>query len=275
MKRIAIIFGLLSFAAAPMGDELGHVRQGNAAYSRGELATATKFYSLAAESTDDPGLIAFNRGAVFAGKGEWRMAEQEYLRCLADRDCPPERKTFAEYNRGVCLIKRGGKATIYRVAANCFETVLEGKPTDAAFVADTRYNLELAKLLWQQARLREAKPPPANELPPDEDRQFDPPRLPPPEMTDPNQTEGSSNRSTANRSPASNGNAATDTPNSTDQKNAGAGTLAPLPDQDQPVKRSPEDTRAYLAKAAARLDAERRANAELLAGPQRKGVRDW
>ena len=95
------------------------------------------------------------------------------------------------------------------------------------------------------------------------------------EIQVPNGSEGGPNRSTANMSPASNGNAAAGTPNSTDRKNAGAGTIAPLPDQDQPVKRSPEDTRAYLTKAAARLDAERRANAELLAGPQRKGIRDW
>ena len=275
MKKSIFIFALLSLAPGPVADPLRYVREGNTAYQRGELTTAAKLYTVAADSTDDPGLIAFNLAAVLAAEGEWRMAEQEYLRCLADRECPGERRNFAEYNRGVCLLKRGGKATIFRVAINCFESVLDSNPGDPAFLADVRYNLELAKLLWQQARLREAKPPAANDLPPEEERQLDPPRLPPPELNDPNGSEGGPNRSTANMTPATNGTNAAGTPNATDQKTAGAGTLAPLPDQDQLVKRSPEDTRTYLVKAQARLDAERRANAEMLAGPERKGVRDW
>lgn len=276
MKKFIFIAALFCLAPAPVEDPLSLVREANRAWESGERVRAATLYSLAAESTDDPGLIAFNRAALLAAEGDWRQAELEYVHCLSDRDCPAGRKRFAEYNRGVCLLKRGGNATIYRVAVNCFESVLDGHSGDDAFLADARYNLELAKLLWQQARLKEAKPPPASELPPEEERRFEPPpRLPPSEISEQLGNEGGNNRTAANLMPERNGISAPGTPIQTDQKTPGAGTLAPLPDQEQIVKRSAEDTRAYLAQAAARLDAERRANAELLAGPDRKGVRDW
>ena len=145
------------------------------------------------------------------------------------------------------------------------------QPANAALVADAQHNLEVAKLLWQTARLREQKEPPANDRQPDDDRQPDPPRLPPPTVNDP--SEGGPGKTGA-ASPVPNGSAS-GTPNPTEQKMPGAGTLGPLPDDDRPIPRSPQDTRLYLDRAAIRLDAERKANAEMLAGPDRKGVRDW
>jgi tetratricopeptide (TPR) repeat protein len=272
VKRFFPLLVILALAPGPAADPATAVREGNDAFARGEFAAAQRLYSSATIATDDPGLVAFNRAAVHAATGDWRAAEQDYVRCLADAACPPGRKAFAEYNRGVCLLKRGGTTAVYRVAVNCFEAALESEPADPAFAADARHNLELAKLLWQKARLREAKPPPANELPPEEERKPEPPRLPPPQ-SEPPPGVGENPAGAANAQAKGNNPGGTPTP--TDQQTPGAGTLAPLPDTDTPVSRTPADTRAYLAKAAARLDAERRANAELLGGPVRKGVKDW
>jgi tetratricopeptide (TPR) repeat protein len=271
VRKTTFFIAILCLAAAPAGDALRLVREGNAAFAKGDLALAVRQYEAAAMATDDPGLIAFNRAAIHFAEDRFRDAELDYLRCLADRDCPADRRMQAEFNRGVCLVKRGWSAKIYRTAITCFDTVLAMQPADAALLADARHNLEVAKLLWQTARLREQKEPPANDRQPDEDRQPDPPRLPPPTMNDP--SEGGPGKAGA-ASPVPNGSAA-GTPNPTEQKLPGAGTLGPLPDDDRPTPRSPQDTRLYLDRAALRLDAERRANAELLAGPDRKGVRDW
>lgn len=275
MKKIIPIIAILNLAPGPIGDPLRFVRDGILAFRQNDFVLAEKQFRLAAELIDDPGLIAFNRAAIHAERMEWREAEQDYFRCLADQECPAGRKLSALYNRGICLLKRDGKANIYRVAIDCFESVLEMKPEDNAFHADVQHNLELAKLLWQQARLRETKPPPANDLPPEEERRFDPPMLPPPLGSDPGGTESGPSEMRMQSTAVPGGQAAAGTPNPTDQKAPGGGTIAPLPDQDQLTKRTAEDTRTYLLKAAIRLDGERRSNAEMLAGPERKSVRDW
>ena len=137
---------------SPSPDDL--VRKGNAAYRAGNADFAEKLYADAEERTADPGLVAFNRAAVLFQKGSYRDAELAYLRVLDDAEIPPERRAKALDNRGVCMLKRGGDAGVYKSAAACFDLVLESKPTDASLAADARHNLELAKLLWAQARAK-------------------------------------------------------------------------------------------------------------------------
>ena len=55
----------------------------------------------------------------------------------------------------------------------------------------------------------------------------------------------------------------------------GAGTLPVLDDKSTVTPLSAADTRALLDRAADRLRRDRRANARLLAGPERPDVRDW
>ena len=74
---------------------------------------------------------------------------------------------------------------------------------------------------------------------------------------------------------AGNGKAGGAVPQPTDRKAPGAGTLPVLADGPQPQRLSPEDARAHLAKVAERLERDRKANARLLAGPERPHVRDW
>lgn len=266
---------LLPFlAAAGPPDDL--VRRGNEAFRAGESAAAGKLYAAAGERTADPGLVAFNQAAVLFEQGEYREAEVHYLRALDDRAAPPGRRARALYNRGVCLVKRATDVPALRTAVACFEQALDADALDDHLRADARYNLELAKLLWAEARAKHGGAETPNQLPPDE-----PPEGKPPP------TAGPDPGADAGREPdgpgprpggppqAMAGTAGGAAPQPTDRKTAGAGTLPVLVDGPQAQKLSPDDARAYLARVAERLDRDRRANARLLAGPERPHVRDW
>src|SRR5262245_45857305 len=107
---------LVLLAAAPLPtdspDDL--IRQANTAFARGDTEAAEKFYAAAEERTADPGLVAFNKAAVLFGKGEFRDAELHYSRVIEDRACPPDRAAKAWFNRGTCLLRRGGSVAVYR-----------------------------------------------------------------------------------------------------------------------------------------------------------------
>lgn len=266
-------FLLLSFAliaAAPTRDadpdEL--TRAANAAFQRGELAEADRLYQLAGERTRDPGLVAFNRAAVCVARGEMWEAERHYLQSLDDREAPGERRARASYNRGVCLLARGGPAMVYRSAIAAFEQALDLLPGDDPLAADARHNLELAKLLWLRAREAEKARSRPSDLPPD--LLPEPPRHP--EMggsEDPGGTEASVG------GPDPGGTAAGPGPAGAGRKTPGAGNLPVLQDGDQAQPLSPQDARAHLRVLADRLASDRHKSARLLVGPERPNVRDW
>lgn len=273
LRWLQTLFGLVllsSLAATPSAESLDHVRTGNAAFNRGDLDAAEQAYSLAQEHADDPGLVAFNAAAVRAARGDYRDAELHYLRTLEDRAAPPERRAKAMYNRGVCLLYRGGDATTYRTAIASFEDCLDLGIADDALNADARHNLEVAKLLWAKARATQKNPPRANDRPPEEE--------PPPERdprttsaTDATGTEGTAGTKAAQIGAAPEGQQ----PQPTNQKAPGAGNLPVLLDTERTQPLPPQDTRALLEEIKTRLANDRRANARLLAGPERANVRDW
>ena len=266
--------GLL-ISAAPIDsrspEEL--IRLGNAASLRGDLALAEQHYTAAMERTDDPGLVAFNKAAIALQFGELRDAEVHYLRCLDDQAAPPLRRAKAQYNRGVCLLARGGSATVYRSAISCLEQCLDLNHDDAILNADAQHNLEIAKLLWNRSRIQERTPPDPSELPPEV---FEPP--PRSQQPDPifNTDTGTDNANSGTQTAAQSGPAPQGQPaNKSSQKHAGAGSLPVLLDSDQREPLAPEDARALLQNAAKRLKSDRAFNAEMLAGPERPHVRDW
>lgn len=280
LSRFAFCVG--AFAACSAGppadpDEL--VRRGNEAVRSGDPAAAGELYAAAGERTADPGLVAFNAAAALFDRGEYREAEVHYLRALDDRAAPPARRARALYNRGVCLLKRGGDLPALRTAVLCFEQCLAAGPPDPGLAADARHNLELAKLLWNQARSREAKPPRPSEIPPEE--RFD--DVPPPRPGGgddpgadpagrPNDPGGQPDvRTDPGTLPRPGGPA----PQPAPQPAPGRGTLPVLRDEGEFQKLSPEDTRAYLDRIGSRLDRDRRASNQLRAGPERPRVRDW
>jgi len=274
LLAFTLVIGTLALAANPTADRTAEdaIRAGNAAAARGDFAAAEAHYAVAAERTADPGLVAFNRGAVSYRRGDWRDAEADFTRALDDRACPPDRRAKAWYNRGVCLVRRGG-LTELRVAIDCFERCLASSVTDVALTADAKHNLELAKLLWLEARAKEQKKPIPNDPPeyPPETAPMPPTQGPggdgPGDDTDPQSPmeidprtglpkEGGTARQTERRTPGK----------GTLPVNVGGAALPP---------RTPEEVREYLKGVAERLAKERRSVAELVAPPERPRVKDW
>jgi tetratricopeptide (TPR) repeat protein len=168
----------LLMAAAPRAESTpeGAIREANAAFLRGDLEDADRGYAASEECAQDPGLVAFNRAAVLFQRGDYREAELHYARVLADAECPAERAAKSWYNRGTSLLRRGVSTAVYRSAIACFDRCLESTAADEPLKADARYNLELAKILWNESRKSSAKPENPNENPPPEDFPNDPPK---------------------------------------------------------------------------------------------------
>lgn len=270
----------LSLAAAPPAPEPPDnlIRRANAAFTRGDTEAADALYAAAEERTGDPGLVAFNRAAVLFQRGEFYAAEVHYARTLDDKACPPGRAARAWFNRGTCLLRRGGGAGVYRSAVACFERCLDGDPADEQLTADARHNLELAKLLWVEAVKKAAKPPNPNEEPPEAQPQESAP--PPPGGGDPDATDPGAKTPGA-VAPTRGPNGAAGTPTKagpTEVPKTGTGNnpqLQPIEDTGTVQPLSPEDTREYLKRAEERIRKERQNMLRAVYGRDRAGVRDW
>jgi tetratricopeptide (TPR) repeat protein len=273
---LAFCIALLAAAppAAQSPDEL--VRRANDAFRAGEADAADALYAAAEELTADPGLVAFNRAAVLFERGLFRDAELQYERVLSDAACPPERAAKAWYNRGTCLLRRGGSASVYRSAIACFEHTIGSDAADEPLKAEARTNLELAKLLWNEARQKADEKKSPNDPPPEEER---------PQPKPPEPERGHGEDPDIGPDPGGIGKKPDGTqqvpktgvqPTPSDQKTAGNNAnLDVLKDTSEVQHLSPEDTRAYLDEMAKRLKRERRAMLESLYGPTRPGLPDW
>lgn len=264
--------------AADSPEEL--VRRANERFRAGDTEAADALYIAAEERTGDPGLVAFNRAAILFERGLFREAEKHYDRVLDDAACPPERAAKAWYNRGTCLLRRGGSMTIYRSAIACFENTLDSPAADEPLKADARHNLELAKLLWIEAAKKEKKnepPSPNDNIPPEENRQ---PKQDPDTQSGSGQDMNPGNDTNSGTTPKTGpqqmqpngGTKPTPTNQTTPGNNA---NLQPLEDKDQVQQLSPDEARAYLKETAKRRKRELRSLLDTLYGPDRVDVRDW
>jgi|SRR5579883_797401 len=284
--RLAYLLFPCSFCAAllaaapPVADSPEElVRRANERFRAGDVEAADALYIAAEERTGDPGLVAFNRAAILFERGLFREAEKHYERVLDDAACPPERAAKAWYNRGTCLLRRGGSMTIYRSAIACFENTLDSPSADEPLKADARHNLELAKLLWIEAAKKEKKnepPSPNDNIPPEENKQ---PKQDPDthsggqDMNPGNDTNSGTTPKTGPQQMQPNGGTkSTPTNQTTPGNNA---NLQPLEDKDQVQQLSPDEARAYLKETAKRRKRELRSLLETLYGPDRVDVRDW
>jgi hypothetical protein len=277
---LAPLCALLLLAAAPLPQESPEelVRRANAAFRAGDAEAADSLYAAAEERAGDPGLVAFNRAAILFERGEFREAERHYDRALADAACPPERSAKAWYNRGTCLLKRGGSLGAYRAAVACFENTLDSAAADEPLKADARHNLELAKLLWlEEAKKEQKKEPPSpndNTPPEEEHRPPEPERQPGTQEANP----GQENAGGAAPKPGSQQVQQADgpKPSPAEQTTAGNNPNLPVPkDEGEVQPLSPDDARAYLKETSKRRKRELRALLETLYGPDRPDVRDW
>ena len=270
-------FYLSALAAAPPVVETPEelIRRANDAFRIGEKDTADKLYAAAEERTADPGLVAFNRGAILFDRKQYREAEIHFDRAIRDAACPPERAAKAWYNRGTCLLNRGGHIEVYRTAIACFENSLESAAADNDLKDRTRHNLELAKLRWSEelAKQENKKKSPNTNIPPEEEN---PPRPQPEQLggPDPGPDPGGSNPKDVGTQPqAANGNTKPmETPNTVAGNNA---TLEVLKDDDMVQSLSEKDARANLAETAKCIKREQHALLETLYGPDRPTASHW
>jgi hypothetical protein len=244
----------------------------------GDDAAARVAFDQALAHSGDPGKIAFARGCFEYQRGYYRQAELWFARAAADQASPAVRVGRAWYNIGICQLQRGGEAAVYHSAIVHLRRAVHSGGLEGVWLAQARRHLELAKLLWDEARRREdprhssARPPTSDEEP-TTDR--------PPSTTvagrddtAPSQASALSN-SAPPLAPPLPPSASAQAPPPTAVPVAGAGQLEALRDTATVQKLTPEDTRAYLLQTAERLQRERRELLRSLYGPERPDVRDW
>lgn len=275
-RFLAGALSLVCVSASPPGvSPADWVRSGNIAFAQGDLALAEECYQRAAETTDDPGLVAYNRGCVALAAGDYRAAELLFLQASSDAAASMPRRVQAEYNRGVALVHRTDESHALRAACTAFEHVLAMLPPGHDLDPPARQNLELAKLLWAEAVARENRsadstPPPLTNVPAPVES---PMGTAPGGTAEPGSTSGDPDPN-APPEPAN----ATDrgqTPQQTERLQPGAGTLPVVMDRLDAPPLSSADARIHLQRAAQRIQQDRKANDRLLAGPERPHVRDW
>jgi tetratricopeptide (TPR) repeat protein len=269
---------LLVAAAPPAQQESPEelVRKANDLFRAGNTEAADTLYTAAEERTTDPGLVAFNRAAIHFERKQYREAENLCDRVLEDAECPPERAAKAWYNRGTCLLNRGGSMSVYRSAIACFEHTLDNPAADEPLKADARHNLELAKLLWLEEAKKEKKqdpPSPNDNIPPEEKRpqkQDFEPKSGNPETPHIERNGGVQPKT------GMQGIEKKELPKQAQGENVGANNpnLTPIEDKQDVQQLSPEEARAYLKETSKWRKRQFHALLESLYGPDRGDVRD-
>ena len=280
---IPLLVFLLAAASPPSesyAEEL--IRQANAAFAREDFDEANRLYEAAEVVSADPGLVAFNRGAVLFNSQRYAEAAKYYHLVLNDAACPPERAAKAWYNRGTCLLRQSGATTaVYRSAIACLERAFDSDAADAALKANARHNLELAKMLWNDARKKENRQDnPNNDLPP-EDPRSEPPQKPlgnDSQIGEPEQGDGNSHGTQIPKivqQPVA-GAGMKATPSNGQAPAPGAtGQIQPLEDKKNIQPLSPEETREHLRRTAERLKRDQQIMRMTLYGAERSGLHDW
>lgn len=281
MRRAALfLLIVLLIAAAPPSDPPDDlVRRANDALRAGNVAEADKLYAAAEERTADPGLVAFNRAAVLFEQNLYSQAERYYDRVLEDAACPPERAARAWYNRGTCLLNRGGSADVYRAAVACFENALDSPAADQEVRDRAPHNLELAKLRWNDERRKNAKPneqSPNDKPPPEQDQQSRPDSNKNDNGQEPDNADGKPGTQKSGQQPQPGQPTKGDAPKGANEQNVPANNpnLRVLKDDQDVQKLSPEEAREYMKEAAKRRKRELHTLLETLYGPDRAGARD-
>jgi len=281
-----IPLALALLGALPVRDAEELVRQGDAAFERGDYAAAVDFYGRAEESITDPGLVAFNKGAALyrmalaaddeAGRRQlFREAELHYRRCL--EDAPDDRRDRGLYDLGNALVQQAEEqdVKVFQEAVACYERCLRST-ADPELLEDARHNLGLARALLLKAKAAKARH--------EADRGDESDLTPPP--NDPQRGGMGPNGADwqpqwrdghGQATPVGQSGAHPDKGTSQSDQNPppGAGHDRPIPDQDDLVPMSPEETRRYVDQAAARINRERREQWRHSTPPASRAIKDW
>jgi len=256
------------------------IREANAAFIRQDFTAANRLYEAAGLVTADPGLVAFNRAAALAENQNYVEAAKSYDLVINDAACPPERAAKAWYNRGTCLLHHpSATAAVYRSAIACLERCLNSEAGDAPLKANARYNLKLAKLLWNEARKKEKRDDnPNRDLPPEE-RQDEMPRPTGSEPLTGEHTQGEGTSPGPNSDivqQLATGVGPRDLAKHPQATSPGAtGQLQPLEDKSEIQPLSSEQTREHLRHTAERIRRAQQIMRMTLYGGERSGIHDW
>jgi tetratricopeptide (TPR) repeat protein len=248
------------------------LRRANAAFERGEFAAAVSLYEKLEERTGDPGQVAFNKATALYRLGRHREAEQHYRRALEGAE--GGRRAAALFGLGNSLVQQEASlgATALAEAVRRYEECL-AVGADEPPADDVRHNLELARLLWLQAKADKKDPDRGNQ---DEGMNETP------EQGSSQPRDGSTGGDpTAGRNPKGVGEPtrvkpeAGPTPVKTDEVAPGKGALPPVPDEEELRRLTPEDAAEHLRRATLKVLRERRDHERGAAKPAAAGVKDW
>ena len=256
------------------------LRQGDAAYERGDYTSAKALYEQAGERTTDPGRVTFALAAAQVRLAEAsdadrarlaREAEQSYRCCVGPGD---PRRPPALYGLGNALLLEadGRDADALAAAVTAYQQCLA--EADAALADDARHNLERARLLLRQIAPAGGR---AKEESPNGDG---PPKpKPPPDKTPAARPNPTQNPSLNKGKPNPTGDPAKEDdgqkPSETTETAPGEGNLPPVPDGADLPPLSAEDAARHLDMAAQRILQDLKDHRRAKTPVPPAGVRDW
>ncbi len=280
IRLLAPALGALVLLGADPGVTVERLlRQGNAAFQRGDFPAALAVYDQAEERATDPGRVAFNKATALYRLGlaeenagararTFRAAEDHYRRSASGADEP--RRSRALFGLGNSLLQaRGDEAAALREAIRSYRACL----ADPDLAEHARHNLELAKLLWLKAKDRDSRSDPNRDPKGSNSSRNEPPmndRDPGNEGDEP----GAGQRfDRATGQPIQPG--VGQQPVETTQRTPGQGDLPPVPDGEEAAPLTPREAEQHLEQAVDRILRDRRTHrlrsSRAPAGP----VKDW
>ena len=278
LLRYSPLMLIAALAANPPASSDGesNLRAAQDAWLRGDNDAASQLYSSAEERSRDPGLIAFNLGAIHFRKGEFREAELQFQRALDDREAPADRRAKAYFNRGVCQIRLGG-LNQFRAAVENFNRCAAIATPESDLERDAGHNLELAKLLWLEARAKSNEKPLPNEQSPGETPET--PKPDKPKTTEAKAPEQPGANQTGNPKPGDidpvTGKPKAEGATGTKKTTGGQGNLPVTGEWNGWRPQDEAEAREYLKRLGARLAKDRRERIDGTAPPEQPHVKDW
>lgn len=274
----ALAMLLIAAADAMNPEEL--VRRGNAAFDRQEYEAAVKLFTEAEPLIPNPGIVAHNKAAALYRLGRFAEAQLHYERCLEEAE--PHQRAALQFDLANCLLQQAQASSngkLFRDTAAAYERCLAEPMIAEELKSSARHNLELAKLLWLQARLARAgqkEPEPGNEP------RNDPPAKTPENPEKPDDGGNSQSGATPKPSPDKDGKTKPETkdgkqePIPTTERTAGRGNEKALPPDKQKLDPVPVETALKNLKRAAEKISDERTLYRLRAAPApTRDVPDW
>lgn len=261
---VPLMAALLSAAPLPSVDVF--LRKGAAAFERGQSQEALHLFEQAEAFAPDPGLVAFNKAAALYRLERFGEAALHYQRCLEDASIPARRRSQALFQMGHAYLResQGTRRDLLEKALDAYRACLLMDETAAEVRADARHNLELARLLWLRT-LSDPENPPRGDDPPAPKKPKSPPKDDPGKGTKDVKVDDPDGKEIPDGGKG-------DTMGKS--KKALAGPLTVLPDHNELVALSPQETAAHLEDITQRISQERRAyRRHAVARPE--GVKDW